>query len=203
MIDHKAMRSMLENMERAAEAALSHDSAFHEALRSLKDEIDHDPQVRLAISNLRTGGSRVFSSFVPHIRIRIRTSEGVISLPLCDEVSTAPGAEHMAHLHQQLRTAAAAVIMRSRHREELDHIMNEAIGTSSRFEEIASEVENAGHEIVICLDLSAYTQTQMARTIRPARAMKLLTTTTEPLSRLLSAQDLKFLDALKIKVSEN
>jgi hypothetical protein len=201
MIDQNSMRLMLENMERAAEAALRSDSSFHQALRSLKDEIDRDPQVQTAANNLRTCGNRVFSSFVPHIRVRIRTSEGVVSLPLREEVSIVPSAEQVAHLIQELRSATAAVIMRSHYREELDRIMNEAIGTSRRFEGIASEIENAGHEIVICLDLSAYTQVR--ESIRSMRKTRIATPATQPLSQLLSAQDLKFLSALKIALTEN
>lgn len=200
MIDEKNMRVMLEKMESAAEEALSNSPAFHEALQSLKAEIDRDPRVQSAMNRLRASGGNVFSSLVPHIRIRVRTSEGVVALSTNDLMPTRPAGEPMAQLTQELRNAAAAVIMRGRYREELDHIMNEAVCASSRFEGIASEIENAGHEVVICLDLSAYAQIRGGS--QGARDPGKSSSSLEPLSSLLSVQDLKFLKALKIKAFE-
>ena len=201
MIDEKNMRSMLENMEQAAEEALRSDSAFYEALQSLKSEIDRDPRVQSAINNLLAAGSRVFSSLVPQIKIRVRTREGIVSLPPRHGESTAPASEPLAKLTQELRSAASSVIMRGRHREELDHILNEAIGHSGRFEGLASEIENAGNEVVICLDLSAYAQVRESSA--PIHKGRKFDAVREPLSALLSVQDLKFLKDLKIKVIEN
>ena len=205
MIDEKNMRSMLENMERAAEEALRSDPAFYEALQSLKSEIDRDPRVQSAINNLRAAGSRVFSSLVPQIKIRVRTREGMVSLPPRHGDSTATASEPLAKLTQELRSAASSVIMRGRHREELDHILNEAVGKSGRFEGLASEIENAGNEVVICLDLSAYAQVrqQVRQSSEPIHRVRMLDAFREPLSSLLSVQDLKFLKDLKIKVIEN
>ena len=81
MIDPKTMRSLLENMERAAEESLQQDSTFHEALQALKSEVDKDPRVQSAVAELRAAGRQVFSSFTPHIKIRIRTENGILELP--------------------------------------------------------------------------------------------------------------------------
>jgi hypothetical protein len=198
MIDDKTMRSMLEGMERAAEEALHGDPAFYETLRSLKAEIDRDPRVQTAISQLHAAGSSVYSSLVPRVKIRVRTSAGEISLP--SRTKNQPSAP-VAHLTQELRSAAAAVMVRGRYREALDHIMNDAVGASERFEDLASELERAGNEIVICLDLSAYAQ------IRRSSGKLLLTrnspSSTEPLAHLLSGQDLQFLKELKISATGN
>jgi hypothetical protein len=200
MIDDKTIRLMLENMETAAEEAVRGDPAFFEALQSLKAEIDRDPRVQAAVNSLRAAGSRVFSSLVPHIRIRLRTNGGLVSLPVKDQSLAVPSAQLVAQLTQELKSAATAVIMRGRYREELDHILNEAVGSSSRFEGMASEIEGAGYEVVICLDLSAYAQVRESSESH-CNTRKLVSA--EPLSGLLSAQDLKFLKALKIRAIES
>lgn len=200
MINDRTMRSMLEGMESAAEEALRGDPAFHEALRSLKAEIDRDPRVQSAVGRLHAAGSRVFSSLIPRIRVRIRTGAGEISLP-DHKKSAYDSPAQVAHLTQELKSAASAVIMRGRYREVLDHIMNDAVGASDRFEGIAAEVERAGHEIVICLDLSAYAQVR-----EPAQLVgrtRNLLKSGEPLTHLLSSQDLQFLKDLKISATEN
>jgi len=206
MIDEKNMRAMLEKMESAAEEALSRDPAFYEVLKTLKAEIDRNPRVQSAISNLRATGRRVQSSLVPHIRVRIRTNQGEIALPGREQLSL-PLAEPIAQLTQELRNAASAVIMRGRYREELDHIMNEAVCASARFEGIASAIESAGYEVVICLDVSAYSQVR--EPAEPAQNAEAIRNVRKPersddrLCRLLSSQDLKFLKALKIRALEN
>lgn len=200
MIDDKTMRSMLEGMETAAEEALRGDPAFHETLRSLKAEIDRDPRVQSAVNRLHAVGSRVFSSLIPRIKIRIRTSAGEFSLPERHR-NAANSPTALAHLTQELKIAASSVIMRGRYREVLDHIMNDAVGASDRFEGIAAELEKAGHEIVICLDLSAYAQVRQPAEL-PGKARNLLASG-EPLAHLLSRQDLQFLRDLKISASEN
>jgi hypothetical protein len=172
MIDRKTMRSLLEKMERAAEETLQQDSAFYEAVQALKGEIDNDPEVQATVSELQAAGRRVFSSFVPHIKIRVRTEEGIFALPKpaaprLAQVEVAP-VERVGRLAQELRNAASAVIKRSRYLRALDNIVNEAVGASDRFEGIAGEVESAGHEVLICLDLSAYVEVQGAAG-RPSR----------------------------------
>jgi hypothetical protein len=200
MIDDKTMRSMLEGMETAAEEALRGDPAFHETLRSLKAEIDRDPRVQSIVNRLHAVGSRVFSSLIPRIKIRIRTSAGEISLP--ERHRNAAGSPTaVAQLTQELKSAASSVIMRGRYREVLDHIMNDAVGASDRFEGIAAELERAGHEIVICLDLSAYAQVRELAV--PAAKARNLLVSGEPLAHLLSRQDLQFLKDLKISAGEN
>lgn len=190
------MRWMLESMENAAEEALRDDRAFYKALQLLKAEIDRDPRVQSAVRNLQDTGSRVFSSLVPRIKIRIRTNEGVVPLPVRDGAPPIVY-EPVAELTQELKSAASSVITRGRFREELDSIMNEAIGASVRFEGIASEVERAGYEIVICLDLSAYAQVRgVSEPIRHARSSG---GSKEPFHGLLSGQDLKFLKAIGIR----
>lgn len=196
MIDQNNMRLMLEKMESAAEEALSRDPDFYGALQSLKGEIDRDPRVQSAIQNLRAAGRKVYSSLVPHIRVRIRTNEGLLALPGKDQLPL-PLSEPIAQLTEALRKAAGAVIMRGRYREELDHIMNAAVCASGRFEGIASEIERAGYEVVICLDLSACAQVRDSS--EPIRNTRHSGPANEPLSHLLSSQDLKFLKALKIK----
>jgi hypothetical protein len=187
-------------MESAAEEALLGDSAFSETLRALKAEIDRDPRVQSAVSRVHAAGSRVFSSLVPRIKIRIRTSAGEISLP--DENKTAAhGSSPVAHLTQELKSAATAVIRRGRYREVLDRIMNDAVGASERFEGIAAEVEREGYEIVICLDLSAYAQVR--ESAEPGRSAKHLLTSGERLTYRFSRQDLEFLKDLKISASES
>jgi len=198
MIDDKAMWTMLEGMQSAAEEALRDDPAFYETLRSLKNEIDRDPRVQSAVSRLHSTGSKVYSSLIPRIKIRVRTSAGEISLPDRNKRATEASAP-IAHLTQELKNAACAVMIRGRYREELDVIMNQAVGACDRFEGIAAEVEKAGYEVVICLDLSAYAQVQSSA---PA-PRRLLASSTEPLARLLSGQDLKFLKDLGIKSTED
>ena len=196
MIDAKTMRVVLENMEHAAQEALRSDSAFSEALQALKWEIERDPQVKSAMHKLRTTGNIVFSTFVPQIRVRVRTDEGVISLPPRPEAV----AERSAQLTHELRKAVCAAIMRSHHRAELDVILNEVVGASDRFEGMAAEIERAGYEVVICLDISAYAQVRESSHRRlEFPETKAPDTREEPLSRLLTAKDLKFLEALKIK----
>jgi hypothetical protein len=200
MLDETSMRLMLERMERAAEEALQGDSSFYEALHALKWEVDRDSRVQSAISSLQNAGSKAFSSFVPHIKIRIRTREGIVSLPPRVSVETTPEVEQVAQLTRELRNAARAVISKSRYRAELDSIVNEAVRASGRFEGIATEIESAGHEVVICLDLTSYAQVR-----EPARRisqMRISAAHQEPHTFLFSAQDLRFLKALKIKTTE-
>ena len=205
MIDRNTMRSLLERMERAAEETLQQDSAFHKAVRALKREIDDDPLVRSTVSELQAAGRSVFSSFAPHIKIRIRTKEGVFALPRPAHIAVGP-AEQVGRLTQELRNAASAVIKRSRYYRELGAIVNEAVGASDRFEGIASEVENAGYEVLICLDLSAYARVRGSAPapahpqVREADAQ---TPGLEPAPIQVSGSDRKFLKDLKITIDEN
>jgi hypothetical protein len=203
MIDKGAIRSRLQNMERAAEEILQQDSAFYEALQALKWEVDSDPRVQSAMNDLRAAGRRVFSSFVPHIKIRVRTEEGIFALPRRAQIPTAAAVEQVGRLTQELRNAASAVIMKSRYRQELNAIVNEAVGASDSFEGIASEIESAGYEVLICVDLSAYAQVQESSTpLRRFEETDRSGAYEEPLKILLSDHDLKFLKALKIKIDK-
>jgi hypothetical protein len=199
MIDDKTYRSMLEGMESAAEQALRDDPAFYDTLRSLKAEIDRDPRVKAAISKLHFAGSRIYSSLVPRIKIRIRTITGEISLTDGEKASVdvPPG---VAHLTQELRNATNAVMLRGGYREVLDQIMNQAVESSDRFEQIAANVERAGNEVVICLDLSAYARVQ--ELTESSRQGTKAQSSIGPLSRLLSEQDRRFLKELKISTAE-
>jgi len=200
MIDDKAMHVMLRDMESAAEDALRRDPAFHEALQALKWEIDRNPRVQSAIRNLQRAGNKVSSSLIPGVKIRVRTSEGVVSLNARAVVPSTSIAAQATQLTQELRDAASSVIIRSRYREELYGIVNEAIGASGRFEEIASEIEGAGHEVVVCLDLLAYAQVRVSSPgIAHTRSLRIQE---ERFRRLLSAQDLEFLRDLKITAAE-
>jgi hypothetical protein len=210
MMNKKVMRSLLESMEREAEESLQRDSAFSEVLQVLKWEINNDPRVQSAIRDLEARGRRVFSSVVPRIRIRIRGDEGVLLLPGRTEVPTSAAAEQVGRLTEELRSAASAVIMKSRYREELELIVNKAVGSSDRFEGIASEIENAGYEVLICLDLSAYAQVQQSppRLSKASRADEAMVRPRRPpyeeASNLkFSDHDLRFLKALRIKVEKD
>jgi hypothetical protein len=206
MIDRKIMRSLLESLERAAHETLQQDSTFYEAVQALKWEIDHDPRVQLSVKGLRASGRSVFSSFVPHVKVRVRTTEGIFGLP-GPLVVGGCSAELADGLTEDLRNAASAVIKKSRHCCELDAIVNEAVGASDRFEDIASKIEQAGHKVLICLDLLAYAQVHGSTTqaipadrlvddVTPSRPVE------EPFSGQFSGGDLRFLKALKISIEE-
>jgi len=203
MIDRKTMRSLLEKMELAAQESLQQDSAFHQALRALKREIDNDPVVQSTVSELHAAGRHVFSSFVPHIKIRVRTEEGIFALPR-PAIPVAPAVEQVGQLTQELRNAASAVIKRSRYYRDLSLIVNDAVGASDRFEGVASEIESAGHEVLICLDLSAYAQVNAPVSAHArVRAADAPIPGADPLPIQLSSNDRKFLKSLNIKVDEN
>ena len=214
MIDRTTMRSLLESMERVAEETLQQDSAFYEAVRALKGEIDNDPRVQATVGELRAAGRSVFSSFVPHIKIRVRTQEGIFALPKRPPIAMSPVAEPVSRLTQELRSAASAVIKNSRYYRELDAIVNEAVGANNRFEGIAAEIENAGHEVLICLDLSAYVEVQAPaaphREIREVKSRDLKPRPAKPqipvetaFPTQLSNHDRKFLKGLGIKTDES
>lgn len=198
------MRELLKDMESTAEKVLQQDSSFFEALQALKWELDSDARVQSAVRGIRAAGQSVFSSFVPRIKIRVRTDEGIFALakPPAMPASSALGA--VGRLAQELKTAASAVIINSRYRGELEQIVNEAVTGNDNFESLALQIESAGYEVLISLDVSAYAQ------IRPASAApdRLLpahrhSSTDEPTTMRLSSYDLCFLKALKIKSDEN
>ena len=200
MIDNAQMRLLLENMERKAEEVLQRDAAFFEALYALKSEIEKDPPVRSAMQVLETTGHRAFTSFVPRVSIRIRKGDDVLALPRRVESSLASPNELAREVSDELRSAANAVIERSGYRQELNAIINEAIGSSQRFEKMASEIDRAGYEIIICIDFSPYTRVHAADTAtlpgEPAHLSKTVDTVPYP---PLSQSDLRFLRALKIR----
>lgn len=202
-MDHCALQPKIEDMQRAAEKALQQDPAFVEILHTLKTEIDHDPHVQRATSRLETIGKNVFRSFVPHIRVRARTSEGEIPLPQPGEPHTHISDQRVADLIQEPRQATGAIIVRSHCRAELDTIVNEAVSASTSFEGIASEIESAGHELQICLDLSAYAQLrEKTDPIRKRFPPAMREGTGDWLKHLLSARDLEFLRSMKISAGE-
>jgi hypothetical protein len=204
MIDRKTMRSLLENMELAAQETLQQDSAFYDAVRALKHEIDNDPVVQSTVSELQAAGRSVFSSFVPHIKIRVRTEDGVFALPRPAQIPVAPAVEQVGRLTQELRNAASAVIKRSRYYRELGVIVNEAVGASDRFEGIASQVESAGYEVLICLDLSAYAQVNVSAPVHPQlREANAHVPCVKPTPIRFSGSDRKFLKTLRIRIDEN
>jgi hypothetical protein len=199
MVDRKTMQSRLENMERAAEEILQQDSAFYEVLLALKSEIDDDPEVQAKVGELKAAGRSVFNSFVPHVKIRVRTEEGIFALPKPAPVASAATSDE-ARLIQQLKDAASAVIRNSKCYRELDVLVNEVIGASSRFEGIASQIEREGHDVLICLDLSTYAQVQATALLpKETRQMNLLTSRQEPAVKF-SHSDRAFLAGLKIRI---
>jgi len=150
---------------------------------------------------LQAAGGSVFSSFLPHIKIRIRTEEGVFALPKPVNTPVVPAVEPVGRLTQELRNAAMAAIKRSRYNRELDRIVNQAVGESDRFEGIASRVENAGYEVVICLDLSAYAQVKgAAPSDRQALGTMAQIPRDEPFPAQMSGSDRKFLKSLGIRI---
>jgi hypothetical protein len=204
MIDRRTMRSLLEKMEHAAEETLQQDAAFYEAVQALKLEIDNDPQVQSTVGELRAAGRSVFNSFVPHIKIRVRTKEGVFALPKPVNTPLAPAAEPVGRLTLELRNAASAAIKRSRYYRELDMIVNQAVGASDRFEGIASRFEAAGYEVLICLDLSAYAQVKgSAPSNRQVLRAKAQIPREEPVPIQISGSDRKFLKSLRIRFDES
>jgi hypothetical protein len=201
MIDRNTMQSLLEKMEQSAEESLQRDAAFHRALRALKSEIDSDPVVQATVGQLQSAGRSVFKSFVPHIKIRVRNEDGIFALPRPAETAVGPGIEKVSSLIQELRNAASTVIKSSRHYHDLNGIVNEVVATSSRFEGIACQIESAGYEVLICLDLSAYAQVQgMARPSQHRRKPNAGVYREEPMTIPLTGSDRKFLAGLKIKI---
>ena len=198
------MQGLLKEMENAAELVLQQDAAFFEALQALKWEIDGNPRVKSAVRDLRAAGQRVFSSFVPHIKVRIRTQGGLHEAAKPAGPVGPSVVDPIARQTQELKNAASAVIMTSRYRQELERIVNEAVTASESFENMALRVERAGHEVVISLDLSAYVQVQASSTAsdRP-QGTSLQNSSREPADIKFSSFDLSFLKALKIKTDEN
>jgi hypothetical protein len=203
-MDKQAMRGLLKDMENAAEKVLQEDSSFFEALQALKWEIDSDARVQSAVRGLRAAGRSVFSSFVPRIKIRVRTEEGIFSLAKQPAVPASSALDPVASLAQELKTAASAVIASSRCCRELERIVNEAVAESDNFENLAFQIESAGYEVMISLDVSAYAQIQPA-SVAPDRLLPAhrRTQTDETPTMKLSSYDLSFLKALKIKPDEN
>ena len=199
MIDNTELKSLLENLQQIAEDILKRDAAFFEALHGLKWEIDKDPAVRVAMRSLQATGRTVCSSFVPRVNIRTRTEDGTVALPARPLEALETGQAELQKLAGNLRDAANAVILRSGYRRELDLIINEAFACSAVFEGFASEVERAGYELVICLDLSSYAQIRAsgASTRRP-RQKQQSSAVDRNLDRSLSTYDVKFLKGLKI-----
>jgi len=198
------MRVLLESMESAAQETLQQDASFYKAVQALKWEIDNDPQVRRAVGELKAAGRSVFSSFVPHIKVRVRTDEGVFALPKRTEIANPRAVEPVGRLVQELRSAARAVIKNSRSYHELGTIVNHAVGGSDRFEGIASEIENAGHEVLICLDLSAYVDVGgLPAAPRETRRVNSPLLREAPLPGQLSGSDRKFLKDLGISADES
>lgn len=203
-MDKRAMRGLLKDMESAAEKVLQQDSSFFEALQALKWEIDGDPRVQSAVRGLRAAGHNVFSSFVPRIKVRVRTEEGIFTLAKQPEVPGASSLDPVASLTQELKNAAGAVIAASPYCLELERIVNEAVTASDSFENLASQLESAGYEVLISLDVSAYAQIQ-ASSAAPDRLLPagLSKSSEEPATIELSSYDLSFLKELKIKADDN
>jgi hypothetical protein len=195
MIDKPAMRSLLKSLEEVAQRTMQQDSAFCEALQALKWEIDRDARVQSALRSLQAAGLCVFSSFVPRIKVGIRTEEGVLRLPNPPEMESAP-VDHADKLAQELRQAATAVIRESRYSRELASIVNEAVAANKTFENLASKIETAGHEVLVSLDLSAYSQVQEKATPRLVNRQP----SADPTNLSLSAFDRGFLKMMKVSV---
>jgi len=191
MMDWTELRTLLKRMQHAAEEVLQQDAAFFEVLYALKTEIDGDIRVQSVMRGLREAGQSTFASFVPRIRFRIRTEHGMLSLPQDKE----PMQPAIGKLDKDLRAAASTVILNSAHRKELNSIVSEAINCDDTFGEIASKIEEAGYQIVVCLDFSTYTLINGAANTHPP----VPGSSAPPASLRLSAFDLKLLKEMKIK----
>lgn len=199
MVDRNEMKSLLEGMEQAAEETLHQSATFHEAVEALKFEIDHDPRVRATVGELRAAGRSVFNSFVPHIKIRVRTEEGIFSLPQRPKIVPPPPSDPIGRLTQQLKNAATLVIKNSHYFQELENIVNEAVAGSEAFEHIALEVEGAGHEVLICLDLSAYVEVRAAASAAPPQIRTVVEA--QPVVPVcFNGNDIRFLRDLGIQI---
>jgi len=189
-------------MEQAAEATLQQNPTFAEAVQALKFEIDNDPRVLATVGELQAVGRSVLNSFVPHIKIRVRTEEGIFSLPKRPRILPPPPSDPVGVLTQELKTAASVAIKNSPHFQQLENIVNEAVGASEQFEGIALEVESAGYEVLICLDLSAYVEVRGGPNAPPHRDRDLAVP--EPSDQSwpihLSGTDLMFLKGVGISV---
>lgn len=190
-------------MESVAVSALQQDSAFYEALHALKWEIDNDPGVQSAVQNLRAAGQSVFSSFVPLLKVRVRTEEGIFALtPQAETSALVP--EPVGALTQELKNAASAVIVKSHHCIELNRIVNEAVAANHSFEKMACEIENAGYEVLLSLDLSAYAQVrQSSAPVHALQPVRKPDYPKAPPSIKFTAHDYDFLRALKIKADDS
>jgi hypothetical protein len=203
-MDKQKLQSVMEKLEQAAEEALRWDSSFHLALQGLKSEIDHDPLVQSVMVELQAAGQRVSDSFVPRVNVRIKTDEGVITAGTRPVDSSAIRAASVDRLTLQLRTAAGAVIKNSRYCDELGVIVNEAVGSSQYFEEIAEEIESAGYRVLICLDLSSYAQIEEARA--PHQPVPVRGERPDPIeicAMQLSEKDRLFLKGIGIRLDDD
>jgi hypothetical protein len=194
MIDEPEMRSLLQSMESAAEEVLQNDPAFFENLSALQSEIERNPRVQSALKELRRSGQNMIPSFVPRVNIRVRTENGVLSLPSPGQVTNPDRQSHA--LAEELRTAVAEVIQNSGRFRELHLIVNEATGSSDVFDGIASRIEQEGYEIIICLDFSACTR--VPSNILPPRVFHQPRRPSER-SPSLSMTDRKFLSTIGIR----
>ena len=200
MIDKKIMRSQLDSVEQNAEAILRENPSFAEALEALKKEIDQDAGVRAATRQLVAAGRRVSNCFAPRVRIGIKGRNEVQELS-GNAVDPAFSQDPIAGLIVKLTEAAGLVVQNSRHCERLEDLVQEAVTGSDHFDEIASEIESAGQQLVIGLDLAVFAQDSAPRNPapkKPVRSEKVLVAGSTKVQ--LSAADLKFLQALKITV---
>lgn len=204
MMNQHEVRVLLKEMESTAEQILQQDAAFFEALQALKWEVDSHPKVKSVVRDLRAAGHRVFNSFVPQIKVRVKTESGILALTNTRESSNASASEPVAKLTQELKNAASAVIMRSIRCQDLQKIVNEAIAENKKFEKIASQFETAGYEVMISIDLSAYTRVQASSTAAEYQSPMRIGNQRrleagEPPVIEFSAHDVDFLKTLKIK----
>src|SRR5882724_3169981 len=103
MINKNKMLSSIEGMQRTVEKSVLEDVSFHEALQYLKRELDENPLVQSALSELRSVGCRVFCSFTPRFHIRIKTAEGIVALPKQTDDSASPTDERVTRITQELK----------------------------------------------------------------------------------------------------
>lgn len=203
-IGKRELSGMLRELERIAEHALQHDSAFLEAFQALKWEIERDRNVRATVQELQAAGHRVFSSFVPRIHVQARTTEGAVVASSHAQAPLHVSAQADTVLVEELKRAASAAIPKSRRRTDLERVVNEATASNIAFENIASQLEHAGYEVQLSLEIAPYARIQGQADTSIRRTPSARPNVAEDSPDIeFSSYDHSFLKALKISPGEN
>ncbi len=141
-----------------------------------------------------------------------------MALPLEDPESGHSDAPHLEEITQatseplmkEMLDAATAVLAASSHCRDLEKIISEAVQANGAFERMAKVIENAGYELRICLDLSAYAhvhpretapeETSVCYARVPRRTEPSLAESAEGVFLPLSDPDTQFLKKMRISL---